>query len=62
MLDAPWGEGKTFCVIKSAQCIMSAISDSQLSEVDPSDSQISKVVEALSAHERPAFLPCCTGN
>lgn len=55
MLDAPWGEGKTFFV-KSAQYIMNAISDSKLSEVDSSDSRISKVVEALSVHERPTFL------
>lgn len=55
MLDAPWGEGKTFFV-KSAQYIMNAISNSQFSEVDPNDLRISKVVKALSVHERPTFL------
>ena len=55
MLDAPWGEGKTFFV-KSAQCIMNALNGSQLSEVDVHDSRIKKVIEALSEHERPTFL------
>lgn len=41
MLDAPWGEGKTFFV-KSAQCIMNALNGSQLSEVDVHDSRIKK--------------------
>ena len=44
MLDAPWGEGKTF-FIKSAQYVMNALAVSETGENDKWDERIRTVVE-----------------
>lgn len=56
MLDAPWGEGKTF-FIKSAQYVMNALAVSETGENDKWDERIRTVVEPLLESNCSTFLP-----
>lgn len=56
MLDASWGEGKTF-FIRSVQYIMYALNPSSPVEIDANDLRISKVIKPLEDSGYPTFLP-----